>query len=63
MNCDVPPDFLAFGIAAYDTVNDRRLAGLGVRILFANGVNLNVLRIIYVDKLFVNIRAIGTRMV
>jgi hypothetical protein len=53
------PNFFSFCVATDDTVYDRRLACLCMKIIFPDSVNLDILRVIDIDELFVNVRAIG----
>lgn len=56
------PYFFAFRVPADDAVDDGRLAGLCMEIVCANGVDLDVFRVIDVDELFVDVRTVGARV-
>ena len=57
------PYLLALGIATDDTVHDWRLAGFCVCVLFTDSVHLDIFGIINLDELFVDVRAIGPRVI
>jgi len=57
------PYFFAIGISADDAVYDGRLAGFCMEIIGTDGVNLDVLRVVDIDELFVDVRAVGSGVI
>ena len=57
------PHFFAFGVALDDTVYDGRLAGLCMEIVYANGVDLDVLWVVDIDELLIDVRAVCSRVI
>lgn len=57
------PNFFPFGIPSYKTIYDRRLARFRMGILWTDGVDFDVFRVVHVDKFLVDIGAIGTGVV
>ena len=51
-----------FDVLTDNAVYDERLAGLSMEVLCTDGVDFNVLKIIDIDELFVDIRAVGSRV-
>jgi hypothetical protein len=49
------PNLLAFRVSANNTINDRGLASFSVKVILADGVNLDVFRVIDVDEFLVDI--------
>ena len=54
------PYLFPFGIPSHNSVHNGGFAGLGVCIVFADCVNLDILRVVYVDELFIYIGAVCT---
>lgn len=53
------PDLLAFCVAAHDAVHERRLAGLGVRVVATDRVYLDVFGVVHVDEFLVDVGPVG----
>lgn len=54
-------NLLALGVATDEAIDDGRLARLGVHKVGAERVDLDVLRVLDVDELLIDIRAVGAR--
>lgn len=57
------PYLFTICVAPYNTVDNRRLSSFRMGVFLADSINLDVLRVVYVDKLFINVRSISSGMI
>lgn len=57
------PNLLSFSVSPHYTIYNGGSASLRVCIFFANRVHFDIFRVIHINEFFINIRAIGSRLI